>query len=249
MITHFELFDPDLASDQRKMTLLLKGLNSMISLCACSLPAALDVATSPPHLLRISKVLGLLRRLHKLSLSHCNLQNHLHSVLSALNQPMVYLNLEDCRLTPNDLTYLNTWRPLGGLRELNLAHNDLSRCEEMLLEVLLPKMNLLTCFSIAYSSLLPSSLHRLLAKFSCDPGNWLLKVLCIQRFTPMDLEDLHYALYHSSSIPSLQCLHIFPASYAFPGASEAERCVRRQQSLMYVQTYFQQKNRSDICVD
>ncbi|VDM33118.1 unnamed protein product [Hydatigera taeniaeformis] len=177
-ITQFELEDPELgAGSMGGLPSALGWLASLRNLRACSLPAcippplnaansaassSLAVASKPPNLgacRLLNRSLISLRHLQRLSLARCYLQGQLQLLLGALNQPLEYLNLQDCCLCVEDVEFLAfNWRPLSGLYELNISRNNLARVPEATLAQIFWKtcfshIGHLTCLSLAYTCL------------------------------------------------------------------------------------------------
>ncbi|KAF5398543.1 hypothetical protein PHET_08290 [Paragonimus heterotremus] len=107
----------------------------------------------------LNRALISLRYLQRLGLARCHLTGQLKILLNGLSQPLEYLNLQDCCLSPDDVTYLVLhWRPLQRLYELNLSRNNLSNVADETLEQLVRTVCLrppgqLVCLSIAYTCL------------------------------------------------------------------------------------------------
>nr|CDS15970.1 hypothetical protein EgrG_000838100 [Echinococcus granulosus] len=175
-ITQFELEDPELgAGSMGGLPSALGWLASLRNLRACSLPACipppLNTTTTSSSAAAIAKPSNLgpcrllnrslisLRHLQRLSLARCYLQGQLQLLLGALNQPLEYLNLQDCCLCVEDVEFLAfSWRPLSGLYELNISRNNLARVPETTLAQLFCKtcfshIGHLTCLSLAYTCL------------------------------------------------------------------------------------------------
>ncbi|THD18328.1 hypothetical protein D915_009364 [Fasciola hepatica] len=235
-------------------------------------PAAPTASVAACRLL--NRALISLRYLQRLGLARCHLTGHLKVLLNGLSQPLEYLNLQDCCLSPEDINYLVLqWRPLQGLYELNLSRNNLSKVsDETLLQlvrnVCLGPRGHLVCLSVAYTCL---SIDRLVwfvgliagteqsAQESTEDTNdnasdkWIeststLRVLCIQPFVPPSREDVHRLLYRVAKLTKLQRLHMFPAAYAFPARGEARQRELRLECISHSRNYLRQRLRADVDV-
>ncbi|KAL3318388.1 hypothetical protein Ciccas_002957 [Cichlidogyrus casuarinus] len=112
----------------------------------------------------LNRALLSLRHLQRLGLSRCHLAGQLRILLSGLSQPIEYLNLQDCSLTPEDVDFLvYQWRPFQGLYELNISRNNLARLPRRTLMDLIRRSCLqppgrLACLSLAFTCLATSDI-------------------------------------------------------------------------------------------
>lgn len=190
----------------------------------------------------LGDVLKELRSLHRLSMAHCNLQGHLEVLMGKLTQRFTYLNLRDCRLTEDDLFFLVQWWPLMALRELNLSCNNLGLMDTVVV-ALLERMPLLTCFSVSNCMLsLPS--QNILAGVFLECSR--LKVICMQSYVPLPLDDILELLSVLIKLPKLQKLLLLPGAYAFPGNTQYDREENKIHMLLASYRYLELQGRGDI---
>jgi hypothetical protein len=214
----------------------------MPNLIALSLPCTLDVTVSPSLVIKLSKILRTLKSLRKLNVSYCNLKSHLSTLLEGIRHPMMYLNLRDCRLAEADLNFLLQWKPLKGLRELNLSRNSMQDYENYCIS-LLSKMDIVSCFSLSYCSLTVPSMQKIIAECLFSQS---LKIISLQSFTPPPWEDIHDLLHSYAKIQSLQKCVILPESYAFPGNNDDERQRNKSRVVSRCYSYLRQKQRGEM---
>ncbi|KAF7249601.1 Leucine rich repeat [Paragonimus skrjabini miyazakii] len=223
----------------------------------------------------LNRALISLRYLQRLGLARCHLTGQLKILLNGLSQPLEYLNLQDCCLSPDDVTYLVLhWRPLQRLYELNLSRNNLSNVADETLEQLVRTVCLrppgqLVCLSIAYTCL---SVDRLIWLVGLMVGMNVnrttnqnqqaddddaasdklidavstLRVLCIQSFVPPSREAAHRILYRVARLSKLQRLHLLPAAYAFPASGESDQRELRMEWITHCRNYLRQRARPDV---
>jgi len=241
-ITNFEYDDPMLSQCQSKVDALLDSLTCLRNLTMLSLPDCVNVRVNETIACQLNEVLFSLKHLQRLNFSYCNIKGQLHELLGGLKQRLIYLNLKDCRLTEDDVMFLVTWRPLCGLRELNLSCNNLQFCDELIRDAL-QRMTHITCLSVSFCSLgIESQVMLARACKECSR----LKILCIQGYTPPTAEGLQQLLNISAQIRTLQKAVFFPESYAFPGNVEQEREINKFQTLAFSYRYLEQRGRPDI---
>ncbi|XP_074642999.1 leucine-rich repeat-containing protein 14-like [Tubulanus polymorphus] len=245
IISHFEMEDNQVSTNKAKQLALIRGLNTMPNLSGLSLSNTLDVTVSTDIITKLNRVLRLYRNLRKLNLSYCNLKSHISTLLAGIRTPMIYLNLRDCRLTEDDLTFLKNWPSLNALRELNISRNNLSQYHNLCLATL-SRMDLLACFSSSYCSLSLQTIKTIVHE--CQ-SLATLKVLCIQNFTPPSWEDLHSIIFEVAKIQSLQKCIILPEAYAFPGNNESDRSLNKSRLRARTYRYLKQKGRPDILLE
>jgi len=244
-ITNFEYEDASLSRDDTKVNALLDGLLCLRNLSILSLPNCINVAVNQTIAGQLNEVLVSLRHLQRLNFSYCNLKERLSVLLGGLTQRIVYLNLKDCRLAEDDLFYLAVWRPLAGLRELNLSCNNLQNCDEIVVAAL-EKMPNVTCLSVSFCSLSIDSLVMITRE--CKECS-RLKVLCMQGYTPPNLDGLQKLLHFSAQIRTLQKAIFFPESYAFPGNIEQDRESNKYHTMMFSYRFLEMCGRPDICLE
>ena len=241
-LTHLELDDPTLSSDNQKMDNLLEALCSLPNLCALSLPQCIDLTHNQTPAIDLNNTLKKLKHLQRLNLSYCSLQGQLQRLLEGLHQRLTYLNLKDCRLLQEDVVFLAEWRPLARLRELNLSHNNLASQEHVIVSMM-ERMSHLTCFSVSYCSLsLPA--QQLIATQAKECSS--LKVFCMQSFTPLQLDTMILILDTFTQVRVLQKVLLFPEAYAFPGDNEWEREANKEHALRLGYQFLATRNRHDL---
>ncbi|TGZ73175.1 hypothetical protein CRM22_001666 [Opisthorchis felineus] len=221
----------------------------------------------------LNRALISLRYLQRLGLARCHLTGQLKILLNGLSQPLEYLNLQDCCLSPEDINFLILqWRPLQRLYELNLSRNNLSKVPQetlhhMVYSLCMRPPGQLVCLSIAYTCLPTEWLVWLVglmagidanvnqqAGTDCDDSasdKWIdttstLRVLCLQPFVPPPRDVIHRILHRVARLPKLQRLHLFPAAYAFPADGEASQRELRMDWISHSRNYLRQRSRPDI---
>ena len=122
------------------------------NLVALSLPNSVDVNINQAMVEDLNLLLKKLKHIRRVDLSYCDLHSNLGAVLDGLRQPLEYLNLKDCRITEEDLYQLVNWRPVAGLREVNLSCNNLKFLGQAVIS-LLEKTPNITCISVSFCSL------------------------------------------------------------------------------------------------
>ncbi|KAK3581978.1 hypothetical protein CHS0354_003239 [Potamilus streckersoni] len=244
-ITHLQITDPLLCTEVKKFNDLLEGLLLLPNLTSLSLPNTIHINVYPNAAHELSQTIRHLPRLQKLNLSACNLKECLDMLLTDLNQHIHFLNLCDCRLSKNDIQFLLQWENLKFLQELNLSRNDLKNLAYLCVDIL-HQMPDIVCFGISYTSLSDVGLRQIIKKcIECSK----LKMITIQTFTPLPIQDIYILLNECAQIASLQKCMFFPDGYAFPGINEAERVQNRHIMLELCLQCLEQLGRSDICLE
>ena len=241
-ITHLEIEDVTMASDNKKLECLLQAMNIMNNLVAVSLPNSIDVTQNPMMTSKLNGVLKKKQYLQRINLSYCDLRGHLYNILQGLTQKIVYLNVSDCRLIEDDLFFLVNWRPLCNLRELDLSRNNLNYMDQVVI-ALLERTLRISCLSVSYCSL---SVHSqvLISKECAEMG--FLKVFCLQSYTPVNYDVLMELLDVLCRIQTLQKINLFPEVYAFPGNNDQEREMTKYHIMRVCYRYLELKDRPDI---
>ena len=244
-ITHFEVEDSKLPLDDERFQSLIDGIPAMRHLYALSLPSSVDTNTNQGMARSLNVVLRKVRHLQRLNFSYCNLAGQLTNLLEGLQQRLVYLNLTDCRLVDSDINFLATWRNIAFLRELNLSSNTLSNFESQIIGML-EKMKAISCFAVSFTAL---SLHSLvLIARQCKECS-RMKVLGMQTYAPLPVQDVLEILSITSRMPLLQKMLIFPGVYAFPGSSVADREEQRIHLILTSYRYLAMRGRHDIEIE
>lgn len=243
MITHFEYVDTLLPQNNSLFSQLIFTLGTFTSLVALSLQNSVDIKANQQMPSSLNKALRKLRFIQKLDLSYCNLVGRLSTLLGRLNQRFIYLNLKDCRLNEEDVSFLSGWKGSRQLRELNLSCNNLAQFDAMVIQ-LLRDMKHITCFSISHCQLTTHSLA--LISRQCRAACSKLKVLCMQGYTPLPQAGTLELLSICAQIRSLQKAVIFPEVYGFPGNNESEREMNRYHTYRFSYRYLKMRGRADI---
>ncbi|XP_019897469.3 leucine-rich repeat-containing protein 14 isoform X2 [Esox lucius] len=98
---------------------------SSLRLHYCNLDVRRDIAGQEGALRDLSRGLGQLGQLRRLSLTALRLPGHLRMLLSSLSQPLEVLELPYLSLTPADLAYLSCSPHASSLQQLDLSENRL----------------------------------------------------------------------------------------------------------------------------
>jgi len=168
---------------------------------------------------QFNKVLSDMEFLSKLDLSHCFLRGRLRSLLDGCTQPIAFLCLQDCRLIVRDFNFLQNWKALRSVEELNISMNDLSLLPDVPINVVNEKL-FLSCFSVSFCGLTTDALVNLASE--CQNLE-ALKMLCAECIVPPANHQLMDLMHACSKIPNLQKLFILPSRFAFPGQDDVER--------------------------
>ena len=222
--------------------MLLEAIPSLRNLVALSLPNSVDVNINQSMADDLNLLLKKLKHIRRVDLSYCDLHGCLGMVLDGLRQPLEYLNLKDCRITEEDLDQLVNWRPVAGLREINLSCNNLKFLGHAVIS-LLEKTPNIACMSISFCSF---SVHCqvLIARACKECGR--LKVLCMQGYTPLPQNDILEILHITAQIRSVQKVVLFPESYGFPGNNELEREMNKYHTMRFSYRYLKMRGRQDV---
>lgn len=243
-ITCFEYDDPLLPSDEARFTQLLDGLQQLRFLVTLSLPNSIDCVVNQEMANRLNQVLCQLTFLQRLGLSYCNLKNKVEELLMGTRHHLTYLNLQDARLTHEDILFLlRAPRCVNHLRELNLSCNDLRGGLEQSVVLLLKKMPQLTCLSLSHCQL--NTHQQILIAEECKKSP-RLKVLSMQGYTPLSQNDYLELLRICAQLRGLQKVVLFPKAYGFPGNNEGEREMNRLATLKICYRYLAMRGREDI---
>ena len=112
------------------LVVLKPTLTSLINLTALDLSLnRLDMRNSEA-IDNLADSLHALVSLQRLGLSGMHLKNSLRTLLSNIQNPLHYLNVASCRLSPGDMEYLSTSVHVSSLREVDLGSNSISKCFE-----------------------------------------------------------------------------------------------------------------------
>jgi len=242
-ITHLELRDMAIAAADVDLEHLVNALKSLPMLTALGLCRVLNFyperfapprgnasngnnsnSNNPELRMRMlcaqfNKVLSDMEFLSKLDLSHCFLRGRLRSLLDSCAQPITFLCLQDCRLIVRDFNFLQNWKALRSVEELNISMNDLSLLHDIPINVVNDKL-FLSCFSVSFCGLTPDAIVNLAAQCKSLEA---LKMLCAECIVPPANHQLMDLMHACSKIPNLQKLFILPSRFAFPGQDDAER--------------------------
>lgn len=138
--------------------------------------------------------------------------------------------------------FLSQWRPLTGLRELNLSANNFGSHDQVIVSMM-GRMSHLTCFSVSYCSFNEEELQHIASQAQeCSQ----LKVLCIQGYTPLPLDTTVTILDICARITLLQKVLLFPELYAFPGNNDWEREANKDHALGLGYHILASRNRPDV---
>jgi hypothetical protein len=192
-------------------------------LVALSLQSSVDIKNNQQMPSSINKLLRKLKYIQRLNFSYCNLVGRLSTILGGLNHAFSYVNLKDCRLDEEDLSFLSRWKGIKHVQELNLSCNNLSTFGDMVIHMI-RSMRKITCFSVSHCQLSTHSLALILREFKQCPHT---KVLCIHGYTPLPQDGTLELLSLCAQIRTLQKAILFPESYGFPGNNEREREMNR----------------------
>jgi len=236
-ITHLELRDMAIAAADVDLDHLVTALKSLPMLTALGLCRVLNFYperfaagrsgnnTNNPELrmrmlcAQFNKVLSDMEFLSKLDLSHCYLRGRLRSILDGCAQPITFLCLQDCRLLARDFNFLQNWKALKSVEELNISMNDLSLLPDVPINVVSDKP-FLSCFSVSFCGLTPDAIVNFASH--CEQSA-SLKMLCAECIVPPANHQLMDIMHAWSKISPLQKLYVLPSRFAFPGQDDAER--------------------------
>lgn len=224
---------------------MLEGILLLPNLKALSLPNTIHTDIYPESAPKLNMMLKNMKSLKKLNFSSSNLKDSLNVLLNGLSS-IQYLSLRDCRLTQIDLQFLLNWDSSPGLVEINLSRNNLKTLASLCAQ-LIETMKKLVCFSASYCSFTVHDLQSIVAK-CCDTCT-CLKLLGLQTYTPLPLEDIKSILQEASSIDTLQRCLLFPEHYAFPGNNELSRYENKENLVETCEEFLANIGRSDIEID
>ncbi|XP_076828049.1 leucine-rich repeat-containing protein 14 [Brachyhypopomus gauderio] len=155
----------------------------------------------------MSRGLGLLTRLSRLSLTALRMPGHLRLLLSSLSQPLEVLEMPYLSLTPADLAYLSSSQHASSLRELDLSENRLVESSLPSLRRLLSQAKeRLTQLSLCGCGLSDALLGALLPSLSCCRALRTLRVA----LNPLSREGVLMLARAAAGMASLQLL-LYPS--------------------------------------
>jgi hypothetical protein len=246
-------------TDILNLCFVLEKLNNLVGLSLIRVlnfyPANYTNEETTQICARINKTLRRSYRLKKIDLSFNYLRTRLFSLFNGVNQPLEYLNLQDCRLDSTDITFLNTTpmlKCLRTLRELNLSMNDFSQSYSIAFN-LLSNCTQLNCLSISYCQIpIEIICQQLVGEIFLNPPDLetsdfnKLKVIYVQPFTPPKMHEIIDIIHSFSRMKSLQKLYFLPSLYAFPGVNDFEREVAAMKIIRICSHVFESRGRNDI---
>lgn len=258
VLTHICLKDLFMIETPSDISILCSVLEKLSNLVAISLVRVLNfypvnyTNEEITHLCsRFNKSLKRCYKLKKIDFSFNYLRSRLNLLLRGLVQPLEYLNLQDCRLDSEDISFLNTppiLKSLKSCKELNLSMNDFSNTYTTIFNII-SNCDRLNCLSISHcqipleticQSLVNKYLLADMKKFS------KLKYVMIQPFTPPKMHEIIDVLHTFSLLPSLQKLSFLPSLYAFPGNNENDREHNAIKVIRVCAGILESRGRSDI---
>uniref|UniRef100_A0A0X3PTT2 Uncharacterized protein n=1 Tax=Schistocephalus solidus TaxID=70667 RepID=A0A0X3PTT2_SCHSO len=82
----------------------------------------------------------------------------------------------------------------------------------------------------------------------CISSKCTLRVLCLQNFVPPTEEVGRVLLHLAVALPRLRFFHLYPAFYAFPGATEKEQRRNRSQEIVQSNAYIRRRGCNNLQV-